>query len=131
VIGSRREARETALGLLYEADVRGETPAQTLARQIVPPVEYAQVLLTGVAEHRDELDQLLRDVSHGWAIERMAVIDRALLRLSTYELAHRPDVPTGAVLSEAVELAKRYGTDDSSRFVNGVLGTLARQLRPE
>jgi N utilization substance protein B len=131
VIGSRREARETALGLLYEADVRGETPADTLARQIVPPVEYAQVLLTGVAEHRDELDQLLREVSHGWAIERMAVIDRALLRLATYELAHRPDVPTGAVLSEAVELAKRYGTDDSSRFVNGVLGTLARQLRPE
>jgi transcription antitermination protein NusB len=131
VIGSRREARETALGLLYEADVRGETPAETVARQIIPPVEYARVLLAGVAEHCVEIDDLLRSVSHGWAIERMAVIDRALLRLSTYELAHRPDVPTGAVLSEAVELAKRYGTDDSSRFVNGVLGTLAREIRPD
>jgi len=131
VIGSRREARETALGLLYEADVRGETPADTVARQIVPPVEYARVLLAGVAEHRDEIDQLLQGASHGWTIDRMAILDRALLRLATYELAHRPDVPTGAVLSEAVELAKRYGTDDSSRFVNGVLGTLARELRPD
>ena len=112
MIGSRREARETALGLLYEADVRGETPADTLARQIVPPVEYARVLLTGVAEHRDEIDELLRGVSHGWAIERMAIIDRALLRLSTYELAHRPDVPTGAVLSlqRRLELIRALAT---------------------
>ena len=131
MIGSRREARETALGLLYEADVRGEAPADTLARQIVPPVEYARVLLIGVAEHREDIDELLKGASRGWTIDRMAIIDRALLRLATYELAHRPDVPTGAVLSEAVELAKRDGTDDSSRFVNGVLGTLARELRPE
>ena len=131
MIGSRREARETALGLLYEADVRGESLPDTLARQIVPPVEYAQVLLHGVYEHSTQIDDLLRSASRGWAIERMAIIDRALLRLATYELAHREDVPTGAVLSEAVELAKRYGTDDSSRFVNGVLGTLARELRPE
>lgn len=131
MIGSRREARETALGLLYESDLRGESPADTVARQIVPPVEYAQVLLDGVHEHVADIDELLSGVSRGWAVERMAVIDRALLRLATYELAHRPDVPTGAVLSEAVELAKRYGTEDSSRFVNGVLGALARRLRPD
>jgi N utilization substance protein B len=131
VIGSRREARETALGLLYEADVRGEPPAGALARQVVPPVEYARVLVTGVDEHVDEIDDLLRGAARGWTLERMAALDRALLRIATYELAHRPDVPTGAVVTEAVELAKQYSTEDSSRFVNGILGALARDLRDD
>jgi N utilization substance protein B len=130
VIGSRREARETALGLLYEADLRGESPSETLARQVVPPIEYAGALVAGVAEHMEQIDGLLRSVAHDWSLERMAVLDRAVLRLGTYELVHRPDVPTGAVVDEAVELAKQYSTDDSGRFVNGILGALARQLRP-
>jgi transcription antitermination protein NusB len=131
VIGSRREARETALGLLYEADVRGESPTETLARQVVPPMAYAGTLVEGVAEHGDEIDALLRAAAHDWTLERMAVVDRAVLRLATYELAHRPDVPTGAVVDEAVELAKQYSTEDSGRFVNGVLGALSRDLRPD
>ena len=131
MIGSRREARETALGLLYEADLRGESLSETLGRQVVPPVEYAGVLVAGVAAHRDEIDGLLRTAAHDWSLERMAVLDRAVLRLATYELAHCPDVPTGAVVDEAVELAKQYSTDESGRFVNGILGTLARQLRPD
>jgi N utilization substance protein B len=131
VIGSRREARETALGLLYEADVRGEDPADTLARQVVAPVPYARDLVEGVAAHRDEIDARLRGASHGWTLERMAVVDRAVLRVATFELAHRPDVPTGVVVDEAVELAKQYSTEDSGRFVNGVLGALARALRPD
>jgi N utilization substance protein B len=130
VIGSRREARETALGLLYEADVRGELPTDTLARQVVAPVPYARDLVAGVASHLGEIDERLRDASHGWTLERMAVLDRAVLRLATYELAHRPDIPTGVVVDEAVELAKQYSTEDSGRFVNGVLGALARDLRP-
>jgi N utilization substance protein B len=131
VIGSRREARETALGLLYEADLRAESLTATLARQIVPPVEYAGDLVAGIGEHLAEIDALLRAAAHDWSLERMAVIDRAVLRLATYELAHRPDVPTGAVVDEAVELAKQYSTEESGRFVNGILGTLARQLRSE
>jgi N utilization substance protein B len=131
VIGSRREARETALGLLYEADLRAESLIATLARQIVPPVEYAGDLVAGIGEHLAEIDALLRAAAHDWSLERMAVIDRAVLRLATYELAHRPDVPTGAVVDEAVELAKQYSTEESGRFVNGILGTLARQLRSE
>lgn len=131
MIGSRREARETALGLLYEADVRGEPPAATLARQIVPPVEYARTLVVGVGEHLAEIDALIEQHARGWTLARMPMIDRAVLRLATYELAHRPDVPTGAAVDEAIELAKAYSTEDSSRFVNGVLGAVARALRPD
>ena len=128
-IGSRREARETALGILYEADVRGEPIPEVVTRQVLDPPPYAAVLLAGVAEHVDEIDALLRRIARDWALERMPVIDRSVLRLATYELAHRPDVPTGAVLSEAVELASRYSTADSGRFVNGVLAKLAAELR--
>jgi N utilization substance protein B len=130
VIGSRREARETALGLLYEADVRGEDPAEALARQVAEPVPYARDLVAGVSSHLDEIDDRLRGASRGWTLERMAVLDRAVLRLATYELAYCPEVPTGVVVDEAVELAKQYSTEDSGRFVNGVLGALARDLRP-
>ena len=130
-IGSRREARETALGILYEADVRGESITDVLGRQVLEPPPYAVTVLRGVAEHLDDLDDLLRRVAHDWALERMPVVDRNVLRLAAYELAHRPDVPTGAVLSEAVELASRYSTADSGRFVNGVLARLAGELRPE
>ena len=130
-IGSRREARETALGLLYEADVRGEPLGEVVAHQVLAPPPYAEVLLTGVADHLDEIDALLRRVARDWALERMPIIDRSVLRLAAYELAHRPDVPTGAVLSEAVDLASRYSTADSGRFVNGVLARLASELRPD
>jgi transcription antitermination protein NusB len=130
LIGSRREARETALGLLYEADVSGLAPREALARQVSSPPPYAGQIVDGVDAHLEDIDRLLRAASRDWALERMPVIDRCVLRLATFELAHRPDVPTGAVLSEAVELAKRYSTEESGRFVNGVLATLARQLRP-
>ena len=129
-IGSRREARETALGILYEADVREESVADALAHQVLEPPPYAATLLRGLAEHLDDVDALLRGYARDWALERMPVIDRNVLRLAAYELAHRPDVPTGAVLSEAVELASRYSTAESGRFVNGVLAKVARELRP-
>jgi transcription antitermination protein NusB len=130
-IGSRREARETALGILYEADVREESVADALAHQVLDPPPYAATLLHGLADHLTDIDALLRRYARDWALERMAVIDRNVLRLAAYELAHRPDVPTGAVLSEAVELASRYSTAESGRFVNGVLAKVARELRPD
>jgi N utilization substance protein B len=129
-IGSRREARETALGILYEADVREESVADALAHQVLEPPPYAAALLRGLAEHLGDVDALLRRYARDWALERMPVIDRNVLRLAAYELAHRADVPTGAVLSEAVELASRYSTAESGRFVNGVLAKVARELRP-
>jgi N utilization substance protein B len=129
-VGSRREARERALSLLYEAEQKGVPAGEVLDELPVPPEEYAADLVVGVADHRDEADDLIRRFAKGWTIERMPVIDRTLLRMGTYELGHRPDVPTGAVISEAVELAKRFSTDDSGKFVNGLLGRIALELRP-
>ncbi len=129
-VGSRREARERALSLLYEAEVKGETPDQVLDALPLAPEPFAADLVSGVGEHREEVDALIRRFAKGWSLERMPAIDRTLLRIATYELGHRTDVPTGAVISEAVELAKRYSTDDSGKFVNGLLARIAKELRP-
>jgi N utilization substance protein B len=98
---------------------------------VLPPDSFVVDVVGGVAEHQDEADELIRRFAKGWTLERMPVIDRTLLRMGIYELAHRPDVPTGVVISEAVELAKRYSTDDSGKFVNGMLARIAEELRPE
>ncbi len=126
----RRQARERALSLLYEADVKGTTPAEVLAGLPVDPDRFAVELVEGVGGHAEEVDGWLRRYAHDWAVERMPAIDRALLRMGVFELLHRPDVPTGVVLSEAVELAARYSTEDSGRFVNGVLARIADEVRP-
>ena len=128
-LGTRREARERALGLLYEVDLKGTAHDDVLAEQTVPPDEFAIDLVHGVGANLDQIDELIRRYAKGWTLERMPVIDRTLLRMGIYELAHRPDVPTGAVISEAVELAKRYSTDDSGKFVNGMLARIATELR--
>ncbi|MGD9798667.1 MAG: transcription antitermination factor NusB [Acidimicrobiia bacterium] len=129
-LGSRRESRERALSLLYEADAKGEAPAVILAALPVPPDEFTASLVGGVGEHQPELDGLIRRFSKGWSLERMPVVDRALLRIALFELGHLPAVPTAVVISEAVDLAKRYSTDDSGRFVNGMLAAIAAELRP-
>jgi N utilization substance protein B len=128
-VPSRREARERALGLAYEAEIRGVDLAAILGEQPVRPDEYACRLVEGVAEHGDEIDTLLRKYSEHWALERMPVVDRTLLRMSTFELGWVTEVPAAAVITEAVELAKQYSTKDSGRFVNGLLARLAEQLR--
>ena len=128
--GTRREARERALGLLYEADAKGVDVREVLAELPVAPDPYAADVAAGVAEHVEEIDGWLRRFARDWAVERMPVVDRMLLRMGVYELLQRPDVPTSAILAEAVELARDYSTDDSSRFVNGVLGSVADAVRP-
>jgi N utilization substance protein B len=128
-VGTRREARERALSLLYEADAKGASPAAVLDDQVLAPEAFAADLVAGVETHQAEVDGLIRQFAKGWTLERMPVIDRTLLRMAIYELGHRPDVPTGAVISEAVELAKRYSTDDSGKFVNGMLSRIAKELR--
>ena len=123
--GSRREARERALSLLYEAELKDLTPAEVLAELAVDPDPFAAELVRGVGEYRAEIDELIGRFAIDWAIDRMPVIDRNVLRLGVFELLHRPEIPVGAVISEAVELAKRYSTEDSGRFVNGVLAGVA------
>lgn len=130
VTPSRRQARERALSLLYEAETKDLEPADVLADLPLEPAPFAADLVSGVGEHAEEVDGYIRRFARGWALERMPALDRALLRIGVYELLHRPDVPTGAVLSEAVELASRYSTEESGRFVNGVLAQIAREVRP-
>lgn len=126
----RSEARERALYLLYEAESKSITPIEAIELQVFEPDDMTQVLVRGVAEHRDELDHAIAGRAKGWTIERMPVLDLNVLRIGSFELAHRPDVPTAVVLDEAVELAKQFSTDDSGRFVNGVLSALVADLRP-
>jgi len=129
-VGSRREARETALGLLYAAHSRGVEPLEVLAEQPVSPEAYTVQLVEGVAGHIDELDGLIGSYSEGWSTGRMPAIDLALIRIAVYELAHEADVPTSAVLSEVVELVSEYSTEKSGKFVNGVVARIAEELRP-
>ena len=128
-VGTRREARERALSLLYEADAKGVPPEAVLAELPVHPGRFVADLVRGVAERREQLDQLIGRYSIDWAPERMPVIDLTLLRMSTYELLALPDTPTGVVISEAVDLAKLYSTEESGRFVNGVLASIAAETR--
>lgn len=128
-IGSRREARERALELLYEAETKGLSPSEVVEAQLLSPDRFAVELVEGVESQRQRLDATIGRYAQGWTIDRMPVIDVAILRLGIYELLERPDVPTAAVISEAVELAKRFSTTDSSKFVNGVLSAVATAER--
>lgn len=125
----RSEARERALLLLYEADAKGGAPRTVVAALPVAPDPLASLLVEGVEDRREEIDALLTDHARGWTLERMPVIDRTVLRIATYELLDRPEVPTAVVIDEAVELAKRFSTDDSGRFVNGMLSAIAKKVR--
>lgn len=128
-VGSRREARERALGLLYEAEIKGIDPRVLIADLPVKPDPFAAELVTGAAEHGDQLDELIRRFARHWDLERMPALDRAVLRIAIFELAHRPDVPTAVVINEAVELASRFSTEASGRFVNGLLAAIAEVTR--
>jgi N utilization substance protein B len=125
----RRESRERALGLCYEREARSISATELLDDLPVAPDPYAVELVRGVEDHQPELDALLREYSEHWAVERMPAIDRAVLRMGCFELAHEPDVPTAVVITEAVELAKQYSTEHSGRFVNGLLARIAEQVR--
>ncbi len=126
---SRHQARERALTLLYEADLKGEPVSDVIDGLPMAPDAYAAELVRTVEARRDEIDGLVGRAAIGWDVERMAVVDRNVLRLAVAELLGSPGVPTAVILNEAVELAGAYSTDDSGRFVNGVLATLASELR--
>lgn len=128
-MATRREARERALGLCYEQETRGFSVEELLADLDAPADPYAVALVRGVDEHRDEIDALLRKLSEHWALERMPAVDRALLRIGSYELGWQPEVPTAVVIDEAVDLAHQYSTKDSGRFVNALLSRVAGELR--
>ena len=124
-----RPARERVVSLLYEADAKEQPLGDLVQHQILPLEELEAVLADGVERHGEEIDALLKKIAVGWTLNRMNMVDRAVLRLAVYELGHRAEVPTAVVLNEAVELAQTYSTASSGRFVNGVLSTAAERLR--
>ena len=125
----RHQARERALSLLYEAELKGDSPAVVLEALAMAPDPFTVTLVTTVAVRQAEIDAMVGDAAIGWDLDRMAVVDRNVLRLAVAELLEFPDVPTAVILNEAVDLASGYSTDESGRFVNGVLATLARDIR--
>ncbi len=127
--GPRRLARERALGLLYEAEMKQLTVFEVLGALPAPADPYSVVLVEGVAAARARIDSLLSAAAVGWGLDRMPAVDRAVLRLAVYELLEEPAVPVAVVIDEAVALAGQYSTEDSGRFVNGVLSTVAAQVR--
>lgn len=132
-MSARSKARKRALDVLFESEQRQVDALVTLAGRVAagdPPVgEYSVDLVEGVVAHRERIDELLATYSQGWSLDRMPAVDRAVLRLGTYELLWRDDVPDGVVISEAVALARDLSTDDSPGFVNGLLARLL-ELKP-
>lgn len=126
----RHEARRQAIDILYQADVLGEHPVEvaeewsSAGKRVAP---FARQLVEGVADHLPELDEVLGSHAEGWTVPRMPSLDRTILRVGCFELLHRPDVPPGAAIDEAVDSANELSTEDSGRFVNGVLGKIARE----
>lgn len=133
-MSARSKARKRALDVLYESELRDVDPVTTLAERIKlaePPVnDYTIELVEGVHGHQQRIDEILAEYAEGWSVERMPDVDRAVLRLGVYELLWRPDVPDAVAIDEAVELAKSLSTDESPKFVNGVLGRVLRD-KPE
>jgi N utilization substance protein B len=127
-VSARRKARKRALDILFESDLRGVDPIETLAQRLAaadPPVsDYAAALVEGVAAHRGRIDELLSTHSVGWALDRMPAVDRNLLRLATFELLWQDDVPDAVAIDEAVSLAHELSTEESPSFINGLLGRL-------
>jgi len=127
-VGARTKARKRALDILFEADQRGLDVAGVLAervRRADPPVpEYTVEIVEGVAAHLERIDELLATYAQGWPVDRMPGVDRALLRLSAWELLWNDEVPDAVAIDEAVELAHTLSTDESPAFVNGLLARL-------
>ncbi len=140
-MGARRRARERALQALYQVDLAGVSPEQALDFAWTsgdaddPPeadsLAFARELVAGVVEHRAELDERIDAHSLNWRVDRMPKVDRNILRLAVHELIHRTDAPKRVVLNEAIELAKTYGSEDSSAFINGVLDKVAQGVPRE
>ena len=131
VAGSQRhQVRERAIGLLYEAEVKAVDMAELLAAQELPLDPYAHTLVTGVAHHQDDIDARLEELSDRWPVARMPALDRAILRLASFELFHSTDIPVAVIINEAVELAHEYSTPASAGFINGLLSQVAAAVRP-
>jgi N utilization substance protein B len=126
---TRGEARERAMSLVYEATLRGFDAETILGAQVLGVDPFVADVVRGVLGRREELDERIAEHLVGWTIARLAVLDRVLLELATYELVAHPETPVAVVINEAVELASRFSTEQSGRFLNGVLSSVASSCR--
>jgi transcription antitermination protein NusB len=133
-MGARSKARKRALDLLYAAELRGEGAGDALDRAIAegesPTNDYTVTLVRGVVEHSLRIDELLATYSEGWTLDRMPAVDRNLSRIAVYEIVFRDDIDDAVAVSEAVELAEELSTDNSPRFLNGLLARIAEYAAP-
>lgn len=129
-MAARSKARKRALDVLYETDLRDTDPLATVGERVAradPPVpEYAVELVEGVTQNRPRIDEIIAAYAEDWTLERMPPVDRNVLRIGVYELLWREDIPDIVAIDEAIELAKSLSTDDSPRFINGVLARIHR-----
>jgi N utilization substance protein B len=134
----RRETRENAMKLLYQVQIQKDDTEEQIERfmeeqQIVEESDKSYILsvVKGVMEKSEELDDLISRHAKGWTIQRMPKVDLAIMRLSCYEMKYRTDIPVNVSINEAVEMAKKYSSEQSKTFVNGVLGKVFNELHPE
>jgi transcription antitermination protein NusB len=131
---TRREARELILRILFQIDVGKQPLDQVIEGALAQSIlegsyrKFAEEVARNTWENRSDLDLALRELTPDWTIDRQPAVDRNILRMTAYEILYRPETPVAAVINEAVELAKKYSTAESGRFVNGVLGALARTI---
>lgn len=130
-------ARKCAIAVLYAGEIRSASASELLSNDGILCLEdefseYAESLVSGVDAHRAELDKRIEDISENWSVSRMPIMDKTIMRLALYEMLYVDEVPISVSINEAVELAKSFGGDDDSpRFVNGMLGNIARQLEKD
>ena len=129
----RRKAREHALQILFQLDLRKEKPSATVLKrfwtEFQPDEEvkaFAEEIIKGTYKHLPEINGLIHQCAKNWSLDRMAVVDRNVLRMAIYEILYRMDIPTSVSINEAIEIAKKYGTEESGAFVNGILDRVAR-----
>ena len=133
-MASRRKSREYAMQMLYQWEMGKHTLAQVsstffLEKKAEPEVEgFARELFEGAVNRREELDRLVREHSENWRLERLAAVDRSILRVALFELLHHPETPPAAVINEALEIARRFSGEDSVEFVNGILDGIRKTL---
>ncbi len=134
-MSARTKARKRALDALFASDLTGEDPLVALERteresankeSQTAIFDYAETLVSGFQANRDRIDSRLQLLAEGWSLDRMPTVDRAVLRIAAWELLYNPEIPTEVAISEAVSLASELSTDDSPKFVNGILARLAK-----
>ena len=135
-MGKRRKAREIALQLLYQLDVQGESNPEPHLPEFWTrhPVdqdvrEFAEVLIRGAKLHEPKIDEIISEYAENWELDRMAVVDRNILRQGVFEILWTEDVPPKVAINEALEVAKKFSTHESSRFINGILDRIHKELR--